>query len=465
MVMKKLSLRGSDPSPVIAKHCDCHCEKQCDEAIHGVASATHRNDTACRLGAGSALPEIAALPSVARNDTVINVVRLFKTSIALALLIVLIFGVADPDLISAAGKTDELRQTCLRILTEGLHHKLFNVRSAAAKALGESRDEAAVPLLSGVLPDQDSMVKSFAVEALGEIGSQAPPAGRRAATDGLVQASKDPDGYIRGLAFKALGDMNDATFDPLFRQGMNDPDPGVRFLAAVGLAKRGDQKAVETVIQVLRNPRPENRAIAAGFLAGSKQPEILHALIQALGDSDAEVRAAAAASLGNSGDPNSLEPLIQRLQDEAPSVRVAAAEAVGGLKQPKSIPSLKNAMKDRDPLVRISAAQGLALLSVTDGQRYLKTALSDNDYDVRASAARALGRIQDRDALPLLAKTFKDPVSRVRIATARALGMIGGQEAVKILRTGLSDPDLSVQNYAAGNILRSLSRTINKKKE
>jgi HEAT repeat protein len=132
-----------------------------------------------------------------------------KRRIVTALLIVLTVGISDFDGRSAESlKADDLRQTSLQILTEALHPKLFNVRSAAAKALGESRDGAAVSLLAVALSDQDSMVKSFAVEALAEIGSQA-------AINGLPRGLKDPDAYIRALAFKALGDQQDARLDPL----------------------------------------------------------------------------------------------------------------------------------------------------------------------------------------------------------------------------------------------------------
>jgi HEAT repeat protein len=93
---------------------------------------------------------------------------------------------------------------------------------------------AAVGPLTARLRDDDTMVRRWAVEALGYLGPQA-----RAALPEIAKLLKDPDEWIAWDASWALGNMGPEarTALPALRQARNDPRPLVQKGAASALQK------------------------------------------------------------------------------------------------------------------------------------------------------------------------------------------------------------------------------------
>jgi hypothetical protein len=83
-------------------------------------------------------------------------------------------------------------------LVKLLEDEDFNVRSSAASALGAIKSEAAIPALIKSLEDEDSEVRSKAAFALGEIKYEA-------AIPGLIKLLEDDNSDVRSTAVKILG--------------------------------------------------------------------------------------------------------------------------------------------------------------------------------------------------------------------------------------------------------------------
>jgi HEAT repeat protein len=125
-----------------------------------------------------------------------------------------------------------------RSATDALSERLLNdkedgVRGAAAVALGQIADEAAVVALVGTLaPELSAPAKSkrkreenvfvlrAAATALGQIGS-------RAGTAALISALKNErfPGDVRREAARSLGLIGDPSAEPALRIAANSPDP------------------------------------------------------------------------------------------------------------------------------------------------------------------------------------------------------------------------------------------------
>ena len=71
----------------------------------------------------------------------------------------------------------------------------------AAGALGELRDARAVEPLIAVLKDDDSLVRSYAQQALLQIGAPA--------VEPLIAALQDTDPEVQSLAAEALGQLKE----------------------------------------------------------------------------------------------------------------------------------------------------------------------------------------------------------------------------------------------------------------
>ena len=99
-----------------------------------------------------------------------------------------------------------------------------DVREAAAEALGQIGDAAAVPGLLAALGDADWRVRRAAAAALGQIGAPAVP--------GLLAALRYAEEDVREAAAAALREIGDAAAVPGLLAALRDADADVRRAAA-----------------------------------------------------------------------------------------------------------------------------------------------------------------------------------------------------------------------------------------
>lgn len=148
-------------------------------------------------------------------------------------------------------------------------------RIAAARALGESGDAAAISQLLAAFNDPAKEVRAQASTAVAMLGAaavgpligmlQAPSWAARyraaealfrirdiSAAEPLLLALDDPVDHVRYMSAKALGIMGDArAFEPLLRV-LRDENEFVRRSAAIALWKIGGEKARPALAEALR---------------------------------------------------------------------------------------------------------------------------------------------------------------------------------------------------------------------
>jgi HEAT repeat protein len=73
-------------------------------------------------------------------------------------------------------------------------------------ALGEIKEDEAIPLLVEFLNDKKSFVRSFAAIALGNLGEKA---ATEKVLDSLIEALKDKESFVRHSAAEALGRLGE----------------------------------------------------------------------------------------------------------------------------------------------------------------------------------------------------------------------------------------------------------------
>ncbi len=271
------------------------------------------------------------------------------------------------------------------------YQKDWDVRTAAAIALGEIGDTRAVEPLSAWLKHEWSHVREAAAKALGEIGDPR-------AVEPLTAALKDKDINVRRVAAKALGDIGDArAVEPLIAT-LKDEDGQVRKAVASALKKLGwkpeggEAEAWYWTIQC-----NWEKAIALGSLA-------VEPLIAALKDGKRAVRKSAAEALGKVGDARAVEPLIAAFQkDNNRDVRKAAATALAKIGDPSAVEFLSAPLKgeDWDGERLEDAAEALGELGDPEPEAidWLFNVLVDGGWDsirkVAASSLLKLGKLED----------------------------------------------------------------------
>ena len=299
--------------------------------------------------------------------------------------------------------------------------------------------DAPVPVLLPFMDDTALGPRSRAVYSLGRL--KAPAAGNR-----LLLALRDPDGYVRSLAARALTRTyadsaklaRSAVADQLVRAA-DDPSPPVRINAIRSLAGYGDSALARTLASMLDDPLPGIQVTAAETLGELGGAEAVRGLTKAAtGKASFGLRRAALVSLART-DPTAFGTAAARWrasQDWRERAAAAEATAIAG---PGPSPAF---LADRDG--RVVAAGLQAWSGEVDGPEPALLAaarplLAHRDAAVRSVAADIVARAADpadlpaltrmygatrRDSFPEAALSALDGILAIRKSSAAAQGLV-----------------------------------------
>ena len=198
-----------------------------------------------------------------------------------------------------------------RLLAEhGLTDSNFEVRKAAATALGQMHATQSVPKLQEALADHSVPVVMAAAQSLRELKDD--KSAYALYYDLLTGERKSGDGLIA----RQISTLKDPK--KLAEIGISE---GVGFVPFAGIG----WDAYRTMKK--KDPNPV-RAVAATMLAHDPDPASASALVKATNDKDWIVRAAALEAIAQRGDPSLMPKVVARFSDSHPKVRFSAAAAV-----------------------------------------------------------------------------------------------------------------------------------------
>jgi HEAT repeat protein len=300
---------------------------------------------------------------------------------------------------------------------EQLKHGSFEVRTAAADALGVIGPAAAVavPDLVRALNDEHVEVHWYALDALGRIGE---PASSAVPAIALVLANLRRDRYSRSMAARALGLLgthNDAAAAALTAQ-LAATDGNVRVESALALWRVShDPRATAVLVEVVGAEDDESAFRACMALAQIGRPAKpgTTALLAALSRPNADVRRGAAEALGQIG-PSIVPELLAQLDQLEPVASSSAADALGTIARDLRAGVLY--CLDASPAELNAAAEALGPATLV-----ALTELVDCEHpSANAAAGRALSNI-GLTALPTLAGLLADDCEATRTVAAAAL--------------------------------------------
>ncbi|MCZ7644422.1 MAG: HEAT repeat domain-containing protein [Planctomycetota bacterium] len=415
----------------------------------------------------------------------------------------------DPDLIGHAVRAlaGVKSAPSRKLLRQLLAHAHWQVRAAAAKALGEMNAKEALADLAKLLEDPDGFVAASAAEALGKVGD--------ASVVGALGKAVERHPGLTAPVLKVLrkGDLRRAPeTDKILRRFTKHDDPAVRAQALLTLASDSERPAFDEIVAGIRDPDDRVRAAAAeglrqlisadaleNFRKSNRQPdgykEVREDLLGLLKSENAELRAQAVLTLCYFGDAAALaegrdgarKPVLTELFAclEAPSyeLREMAFQALPHLRPQQVLNAVRRrlaaeklepqdhewgllgyyalqAEKTRaaawtaeQPVVEAYFALAPRLQPRDLGdwcERLLEAALGDEDDEGYALNAKAFARhlearIPDFDAPPL------DAVLRV-------LWFHAASPAREELDKWLADPRLEVRRAAAVRIVRDAGK-------
>jgi HEAT repeat protein len=297
----------------------------------------------------------------------------------------------------------------------------YYVRYEAQQALGKMKNVRTIELLIETLKNEGLDVETRYAAACALAETKDP-----AAVDPLIDALAYPEEKLQHIAARTLEKIGDPrAVDPLITILMEE-NSGLQGDAAQALGKLKDPRAVEPLIAAMKDRKFWVRKRAASALAEIPNPRAIEPLIAALSDCRATVRHSAATTLGRLSDSHGMELLVVATKDERWWVREAAILALGMTKDPDTIEVLVNALKDERPEVRRKAASALGTIGGSMAVESLIDALRDEDSGVRGESASALGKIGDFSSVEALIAIIKDKVPYVENAVLNALKEITG---------------------------------------
>jgi len=291
---------------------------------------------------------------------------------------------------------------------------LCQMRVAAAKALGKTRDPKAIPALTKQLLDglcfDDARTAAIVLRHFND----------PQAIQALIQAAgnKNIADGIRQAAVESLTELGDPKAVDTLIQILEDQSVyyQTRRGAALALGRIGDPKAIEPLIRTLESERESVTSdVAAGIadilgadiakaLGAFKDPRVIDALVKALGY-EYNTAHAAAETLKKLRDPRAVEPLIRIVEDDGNKGlgydyrRRFAVQILGVLGDPRAIPALANALHDDEEDIRKAARESLLAFVPTHPDAILRLPPDDR---------HRLGRqIQDTERNELAQKLCK----------------------------------------------------------
>jgi len=307
------------------------------------------------------------------------------------------------------------------------------IRSQAAKWLGDIKYAEAGAALIPVLKDTSSRARFFAAEALGRIKYE--PAIQPIIA--FLEANNDADAYIRHAGALALARIGKA--DPVVALS-SSPSRALRIAAVVALRRM----AHPGVAQFL-NDKDEfvvteaARAINDDLSIKDALPALANILNSTTFTNEALLRRAINANL-RVGTDATLQNLIQYAQKEgAPApMRAEAIDALSGWAKPSVVDRVDGRYRgviERDPATLVNKS-GEALTAL----------LQNKTLPVRLSAAKAVNKLQIKQAAaPLLTVLKSDREPAMRVEALKALVALRDPLAEQGIKLALADKEKDVR--------------------
>lgn len=289
------------------------------------------------------------------------------------------------------------------LLTKALRDGRAEVRRSAARALGRSGGTAALKALGGALGDESSEVRVAALQAIAQAGRSARSSGQSVEPTLLTALRTRPAGEAaeRAAAAGALLALGEDSGRAGVEEALRAGDAKAQLIAVEAAATdaRLRPALLPRLVEDKAAPLPL-RARAAEALAeqGDRRgAAVLHEATRAGGADGLRARAALD-RLGEANEGGAPAAARQLLDASDVEARRAAVVAVGKMPAPQAVPLLLRAAHDPSPAVRGQAGEAAAELSgeagqIPPGAAVLRSLLGDSDASVRARAASLLARL------------------------------------------------------------------------
>lgn len=317
----------------------------------------------------------------------------------------------------------------------------------------------AVPALIGAASDDDEELRKFAVDILGDIGSED-------SVDALITSLKDDDVNVRSSSAEALGKVGGLAAVDALLFALDIDDLWLRFAVMEALGKIGSGVPLNPLVKFLDNNFLKKPAIEA--LGGCNDPEAVGYLVKALSDEKEANRAAAVGSLLRLyeafsdenkkefslklSDSVNAELLTKLLASKSNTVKRGVIIFLGMLDKIDGASIIIPFAEDES--LRDVIGESLLRMGERGGLDSLIGLLPDSSDVVRAYICSMLGEFGDPKAIPILVKSLTDHYGHVRHSAVVSLGRLDAVESIDVIVPLIGDEFVDVAGGAVEAIAR-----------
>lgn len=269
----------------------------------------------------------------------------------------------------------------------------------------------------------------------------------------------DPDPFLRSLAVRGMGAVQNAEAERYLGIALNDGEPRVVAQAIAELAGYKSSSAGNLLARKLETE--ENEKLIAALIGALRRMN--HAGAVAL----APVKATQHPTRGIVGETvkylatirkgRAMDYIDSLLREEDAFIRASCAEALGLIRQTNVTPRLAHLFNDEDPMVRAAAFTTLMATDSATADFYITEALSDADFVVVSLAVDAVAELKASTYLPAV-RTMISRKEGVDVDLRRTIvqatrpfleGTAADSNAMQILVLGLNDENYIVRREAS----------------
>lgn len=238
-------------------------------------------------------------------------------------------------------------------LTKALDHYDPVIRAAAARVIGRLDVKSAGDALITAVNDSTSMVRYAAMRALGDIREE------RAVPALTEQLTFYNVGEGGAAALEALARIASPSSVPVFKARLTDKDPRFRSAAAEGLGRAGDTSEVAALQMGAGNDTSADVRAAMAFALQKLGQHYIPRLVEFM--TAPKTAGQVAAYLIELG-PAVVPELTPHLQDSSPAIRAHVVTVIGALGGPAAEAAIAPLAADRDHDVAQAATRALQRL-------------------------------------------------------------------------------------------------------
>lgn len=349
-----------------------------------------------------------------------------------------------------------MNRTSAAEMLESLNHWDGSEDSAVASSFRQLGPVVLLPLLH-MVRDADAARRRAAAWALGQMRDPA-------AVPSLVVALGDEDAKVREAAAASLVHLPDSQALPALLPLLQDSSKAVRKAVIAAVARLG-AAGVPELRRWIQNLDVNAQRMAVGTLRHIADPVVVPELADCLEVEDIETRAIAVRALGELGGKQAVRSLEKHLKDEEVSnwtqktIGVMAQEALEQIGTEDAMTILQRFRLGKDGAEPISSAQTaverMKIITAetprpaprSNTSKVLEALRSPEERN-RLRAVKALSESGKVKALSPLADALQDTSPRVRIAAVKGLANFPADHVVEHLLDALRDPEATVVEIA-----------------